>query len=95
MSGFKFFFECELYCPGSFSLKDKRQIVRRLIDRLTGRFNLAVAEVDNQDHQRLITLSMASVSSSKKQLISLQDKIVRELDLAVDFELRNYHRKIF
>ena len=39
----------EIYIPDSHSLKDKRQILRSLKDRLRARFNVAVAELDHND----------------------------------------------
>ncbi|HEX7092839.1 MAG TPA: DUF503 domain-containing protein, partial [Nitrospiraceae bacterium] len=39
----------ELFIPGSQSLKDKRQVLLSLKDRLREKFNLSIAEVDGQD----------------------------------------------
>ncbi len=36
----------ELHIPDAQSLKDKRQVLRSLKDRLRGHFNVAVAELD-------------------------------------------------
>ena len=40
----------EIYIPDSHSLKDKRQVLRSLKDRLRARFNVAVAELDRSGH---------------------------------------------
>jgi uncharacterized protein YlxP (DUF503 family) len=53
-----------LHLPGSHSLKDKRQVVRSLLARLRNHFDLAVAEVDNQDRWQIATLGLVCVSSS-------------------------------
>ena len=34
---------------GAHSLKDKRRVIRNLKDRISNKFNIAVAEVDHQD----------------------------------------------
>ena len=39
----------EIYIPEAHSLKDKRQVLRSLKDRLRRKFNVAVAELDGQD----------------------------------------------
>ena len=39
----------ELFIWESQSLKDKRQVLHSLKDRLRGKFNVSVAEVDGQD----------------------------------------------
>jgi len=38
------------------SLKDKRQVVLSIKDRLRNSFNVSVAEVDAQDHRQLVVL---------------------------------------
>ncbi len=43
------------------SLKDKRQVVRSVLDRLKGQFNVSAAEVDTLDDHRQITLAVAAV----------------------------------
>jgi hypothetical protein len=45
--------EVQLHLPGARSLKDKRQDVRSLVERLRSRFTVLVVEADHQDlHQR-------------------------------------------
>jgi len=39
----------EIHIPDARSLKDKRQVIRSLKDRLRANFNVAVAELDHQD----------------------------------------------
>ncbi len=53
-----------LHLPASHSLKDKRQIVRSLLARLRNHFDVAVAEVDDQDRWQIATLGLVCVSSS-------------------------------
>ncbi len=43
------------------SLKDKRQVVRSILERLRGQFNIGASEVDTQDDHRLATLGFAAV----------------------------------
>lgn len=45
----------ELMIHGSRSLKEKRRPLKSLLDRLSNRFNVSVAEVDHHDlHQRAV-----------------------------------------
>ena len=53
----------ELWIPESQSLKDKRQVLHSLKDRLHGKFNLSVAEVDGQDLWQKAVLGMACVAN--------------------------------
>jgi len=61
------------------SLKDKRQVVRSIKDRLRNRFNISVAEVDAQDHRQLAVLGMAMVSNEASHVYSAFDEIVQAL----------------
>jgi hypothetical protein len=53
----------ELFIADSQSLKDKRQVLHSLKDRLHGKFNLSVAEVDGQDLWQKAVLGMACVAN--------------------------------
>jgi uncharacterized protein YlxP (DUF503 family) len=53
----------ELRLENSFSLKDKRQVVRSLKDRLRRKFNVAVAEIDYQELWQRAALAAVTVSS--------------------------------
>ena len=58
----------ELFIPESQSLKDKRQVLHSLKDRLRGKFNLSVAEVDGQDLWQKAVLGMACVANENGQI---------------------------
>lgn len=51
--------------PGSTSLKDKRQVVRRLVGGLRSKFNLSIAEVDHQDLRQRGAIAVSCVSESQ------------------------------
>ncbi len=53
----------ELFISDSQSLKDKRQVLHSLKDRLREKFNLSVAEVDAQDLWQKAVLGMACVAN--------------------------------
>jgi uncharacterized protein YlxP (DUF503 family) len=58
----------EIYIPDSRSLKDKRQVLRSLKDRLRGRFNVAVAELDHQDSWQRAQIGIVSLSNDAAHL---------------------------
>jgi len=53
----------EVLIAGSRSLKDKRQVLHSIKDRLRAKFNLSVAEVDAQDLWQKAVLAMACVAN--------------------------------
>lgn len=48
------------------SLKEKRMIVKSIIAKVKNKFNVSIAEVDNQDYHQTISLGIACVSSERK-----------------------------
>jgi uncharacterized protein YlxP (DUF503 family) len=58
------------------TLKDKRQVVRSIKDRLRNAFNVSVAEVDEEDHRQLAVLGMAMVGNEVKFVRNCLEKIV-------------------
>ena len=62
---------------GARSLKDKRQVVRSLKDRLRAKFNVAVAELDNSNLWQRATIGVVSVSDSRDYLQGLMNNVER------------------
>jgi len=61
------------------SLKDKRQVVQSIKDRLRNAFNVSVAEVDEQDHRQLVVLGLAMVSSEAGHVRAAFEQVVAAL----------------
>ena len=78
----------ELHLPGARSLKDKRQVVRRLKDRLRARHNVAVAE--SSEHNELwqrASLTVVSVADRREPLERLFEAVHREAQSNVPGEI--------
>ncbi|HTU34282.1 MAG TPA: DUF503 domain-containing protein [Candidatus Acidoferrum sp.] len=58
----------EIHIPDARSLKDKRQVVRSLKDRLRANFNVAVAELAYQDLLQRSRVGVVSLSGDGKHL---------------------------
>jgi uncharacterized protein YlxP (DUF503 family) len=54
----------ELRLENSHSLKDKRQVVKSLQERLRNRFNVSVAEIEYQDLWQRAVIAAVTVSSN-------------------------------
>lgn len=72
------------------SLKDKRQVVQSIKDRLHNGFNVSVAEVDAQDNRRLAVLGMAMVSNEAHHVKTALGQIVEALRTHPIAELVDY-----
>lgn len=71
------FLTLELHIEAAQSLKDKRQVVRSLKDRLRASFNVAVAELDAGGIWNRATIGVVSVSGSRDYLDGLMKNIER------------------
>lgn len=71
----------EIHLPQSRSLKDKRQVVRSVKDRLRSRHNVAVSELDDgADLWQRASVAVVSVASHRDTLAQLFEVIVREIE---------------
>jgi uncharacterized protein len=77
----------ELRLENSFSLKDKRQIVRSLKDRLRRKFNVAVAEIDYQELWQRAALAAVTVSSDHNYAEKLLQSVEQEAASLLGSEL--------
>ena len=72
------FLTLELCIEAAQSLKDKRQVVRSLKDRLRSSFNVSVAELDSSNLWNRATLGVVSISSSRDYLDGLMKNVERQ-----------------
>jgi hypothetical protein len=65
---------------GNRSLKEKRKVVRSIIEKSRHRFNVSVAEVGDQDVHQRTAIGVAVVGSDGRLLNSLLDKIIAYME---------------
>ncbi len=68
----------ELRIEHAQSLKDKRQVVRSLKDRLRASFNISVAELDPSNLWNQATIGVVAISHSRDYLDGLMKNVERE-----------------
>ncbi len=61
--------------PGNASLKGKRKVLRRILDKVKHRFNAAIAEVEAMDDHRRMVLGIAVVSNDARHANAMIDKV--------------------
>jgi len=81
----------ELEITDGRTLKDKRQVVKGLLDRVRARFNLAMAEVGQLDSPRLATLAMCAVGNDKAVVHSMLEKAIDVVESEPRAAVRSYH----
>ena len=73
-----------LYLEGSFSLKDKRHVVRSLTQRVRNQFNVGIAEVADMGDMRVATLGVVCVSNSAPHADEMLATVVRFIERRVE-----------
>lgn len=69
--------ELDVHIGASQSLKDRRQVVRGIVDGARRRFGVSAAEVDGQRTWQRATLGFAVVASSPSQATDVIDEVER------------------
>lgn len=84
-----------LRLPENLSLKGKRQVVRSITARLKNKFNVSVAEVEDNDLWQLATLGVCLVSNDQRFTNEVLSKAVEMVvNSQGDFEFLNYEIEI-
>jgi hypothetical protein len=73
---------CEIYMRlvGVRTLKDKRSIIKRLINGVEKKFNVAIAEVGAQDIADRTEIGIAVVSNEYRHIESMIDNIINYME---------------
>lgn len=77
----------EIHIPDARSLKDKRQVIRSLKDRLRSRHNAAVAELDHQDVWQRALVGVVTLSNNEHHLDELLRALLADAELVLGPDL--------
>jgi uncharacterized protein YlxP (DUF503 family) len=80
------------FLPTSHSLKEKRMVVRRIKDRTRQKFNVSIAEVDENDLWQRALIAVALVGNERRFVESALDEVVRFM--REQAEVTNVEREI-
>lgn len=86
-----------MYFPENLSLKEKRGRVKSISARLRSRFNVSVAEIDDNEVWQIATLGVSCVSNSGRHANQLLSKVMDFIEGArgdvrvLDYKLEILH----
>lgn len=85
-----------LSIPNNHDLKGKRRVLQSIIAKMREGFNVAVAEVDEQDKWQVATLGIVSVSSEAAYVHGLLTRVVESVEQSrLDASILDYQIEIF
>lgn len=87
--------QIEMLIYGSNSLKEKRHVIKSIIERIKSRFNASVAEVDYMDLWNRSVIGVSVVSNSKTLCESSIAKIIDFIDNDERVEIINHIMEVF
>ena len=70
----------ELHLPESLTLKDKRSILKSLLQRLRQEFGVTSAEIDLLDNPQMARIAFAAVSNSSRKLDEILQAALRWIE---------------
>ncbi|MDB1947354.1 DUF503 domain-containing protein [Clostridium tertium] len=76
------------------SLKEKRMVVKSIIQKLKNKFNISVNEVEDQDIHQSIVIAISSICLSSSQVDSTMENIINFIELNTDAELINIEKDV-
>jgi hypothetical protein len=81
--------------PENLSLKGKRRVLKSITTRVGNKFNVSVAEVDDQDLWQLATLGISCVSNNKRHANQVLSRVVDFItDSRFEIEILDYEIEI-
>jgi len=84
-----------LRIPENSSLKGKRQVVKSLIARIRNKFDIAVAEVDDNDLWQVATIGVCCVSNDQRHANQVLSRVVDFIiNSHFDVEILDYEIEI-
>lgn len=84
----------ELYLGEAASLKDKRRVLKSILDRVRARFNVSIAEVDQQDLWQRATVAFVSVSNEQSHAYQVLNAVVKFLENQNHAQIISYQTEI-
>ena len=84
----------ELHIPAARGLKEKRKVIKGLIDRLSVRYRISIAETDFHDLHQRAELGVAVVGRDVAGVERLLDQIRRHVDGLEDAVLTRWEPEL-
>jgi len=79
-----------LVIPYSYSLKDKRRVVKALKDRVWSKFRVSISEIEEQNSLQKAVLGTVYVSNDKELLDTIMNKILNLIETSYPGILYDY-----
>lgn len=79
--------QLDIHIPGSHSLKEKRQVIKRIVSQVRNRYNVSISEIGNTDLWQRTQLGLVAVSRDKVIVESIFAKVLRFIESHSEVEI--------
>lgn len=83
-----------LFANWAHSLKEKRMIVKSIIDKTKNKFNVSIAEVEDNDLHQSIVIGIACVSTDKRHADSMLQNVLNFIEENTDAVIQDIETEL-
>ena len=76
------------------SLKEKRMVVKSIIDKTKNKFNVSIAEVEDNDLHQSIVIGIACVSTDKRHADSMLQNVLNFIEENTDASIQDIETEL-
>lgn len=87
--------EIDVRIYDSYSLKEKRSVIKSVIRRLQNKFNISISEINNLDKLNYSTIGVATISNDLKVVDGTVEKVVNFIDNDDRLEIISIKKEIY
>lgn len=84
-----------IFAPWVHSLKEKRMVVKSLMAKVKNKFNVSIAEVEDQDVHQSIVIAYAFIAGNTAQADSTSDNVLNFIEVCTEGEIIKVEKEIF
>lgn len=77
----------KLRAPWVHSLKEKRSVLKSLLAKITNKFNVSAAEIDEQDTHQTLVIAVAAIAANHQLADSMMENIQSFIEQNTDAEV--------
>ncbi len=87
--------EISIFLPYCSNLKEKRKIILSIVDRVRKRFNISIAEVDEQNLWQRCSLGFSAVTGNHSEIEVMVDAVYTTIERHInDIEILSFNYDI-
>ena len=84
----------DLFIYEAHSLKDKRRVIKSILDRCHHKFRVSISEVGDMDLWQKAVLGFAFVATDRTYVEQVMEKVVIEIEKQGDVEILHVEKEI-